>query len=285
VADGGSSTNHGGCISGGVVVQGTVNCATRSAAPSGARSLQLTVAPKDPGVYHVAFDHDVGLPSESTRYLDLLAQGGSDVKHSIQHLTLANRSDRPLTITDVKVEVVGVKPLPRAAVASMFTQGDTGYSQFATRLDQATVGAKADLYKVVQNVPGYEADPPASPAFTQGYVSLKPDEIYEAEVTVSLPDASANLVEYRFVVSGATADKPYTIASTTVSRVAGAPPNGYPDPADYAHAYVYGYLPYMKHTNAPGCEAVPDRLWYAIPPAGLTGRCEDIVAGETTEGG
>jgi hypothetical protein len=278
VADGGSSTNHGSCVSGGVVVQGTVNCGASRPAPSGAKSLRLTVAPQDPGVYHVAFDHDIGLPSERTRYLDLLAKGGSDVAHSVQHLTLANRSDKPLTITDVEVEVVGVKPPLRAALAYVFTQGDTGYSQFAAQLDQATVGAKADLYDVLGNVPGYNADPPGKPVFSQRYVSLKPGEIYEAEVTVSVPNTSTNLLEYRFVVSGSTADKPYTVASATVSRVSGAPPNGYPEATDYSHSYVYGYLTFMKGSNALGCGTVQGRAWYAVPAAGLSGTCRDIVA-------
>jgi hypothetical protein len=263
VAKGGASTNSHSCVSDGVVVQGVVNCA-RPAAPSGAHSLRLSVTPKDPGFFKVAFAHDPGLPPETATYLDLIRGGGVDVNESTSRVTLGNRSDKPLSITDVHIEVVGVKRPPRAAYAYMFTQGDAHIGAFEVPLHQQKAGATANLYKVVQGMHGPD------PFFSHHYVSLAPGEIYEADVTVTTLYMPEQLVDYRFVVSGSTADKPFTIASKTIGHVSGLGHGEANDHVKYRRAYVLGLLLYEK--QAEHCPGITLRNW-SVEPAGLVGAC------------
>lgn len=264
IASGGSSTNSNSCVSGGVVVQGTVNCAP-SPAPQGGESLRLTVVPRGPRIFHVAFGRDIGLPAENATYEDLLAAGGVDVGTSLVRITLANRSDKPLSVTDVHLETIGTEEPPRAAIAFVWTQGDGPVAPFAALLHSAS-GSVADLYEEVNDTPGYAKEPPIQSFFSDNYISLKAGEIYEAEVAVETDAAPAKMVKYRVVVSGSTAATPFTIASSTIGRVSNLS-NESPDDRPYEREYVDGFLSFAK--VALGCTDIAVRRWYAVPPAGL----------------
>jgi hypothetical protein len=220
----------------------------------------------DPGIFYVAFEHDPGLPPENAGWQDLIRRGGVDVYSSLFKVTLANRSDEPLTIRDIHVKLVGSVPPPTGAYAYAFTQGGGSLGQFAVRMNRTKPGAVLKLYKVVDDEPGWARDPPDKPFFDGNYISLQPGEIYEATILVRAEAPNQRMVSYRFVVAGSTPRRSFAIREHRVFRL-----SGLLDGRDtggnsrYEHYYVSGYLGYV----AGSCPSVHVRQWFEEATTGL----------------
>jgi hypothetical protein len=168
-ANGGNSRNTS-CVGGGAVVQGTVNCASITKEPSG--QLRATIVLSDPGAFDLAFAKDIGLPAENTGWQELHDQGGVDVHTALFKVTLANRSEKPVTVRDIHTELVRSDPPPTGSLAYIFTQGDGPVSQFAARITSAAPETRAELFKLGDGPPGRANDPPDPPFFRENFISL-----------------------------------------------------------------------------------------------------------------
>jgi hypothetical protein len=264
-ANGGNSQSDASCVSGGVVVQGTVNCATVTKEPSG--QLRATIVPTDPGVFNVAFANDIGLPKANTGWQELHDQGGVDVYQALFNVTLANRSDKPVTVRDIHIEVVGAAAAPNGSRAFVFTQGDGPVSQFASRITTTADSTRSPLYKSeAGGPPGWEKEPPDPPFFKRNYIALRPGEIYEATVSVTADLSEARMVRFRFVISGSTPERNFTLRDSAVSRVSSLVDRDSSTNPQYQHYYVDGFLAHAAANNylCPGMRASG---WYGASAA------------------
>lgn len=231
--------------------------------------LRIAIEPQDPGIFQVALPTAIDTPPDGVGWRELIDQGAIDVSQSVLAVTLANRSDRPLTIRDVHVEVVGSDPPPRAAVAFQFTQGDAGLRRLTAELTSGRPGSVAALFDTDAWLTARSegtADPP--PFFADHYVSLLPGEIYEASVTVKTDVEQA--ISYRLVVSGSTPDGALHVVGPPVQRISGL--SGVAADGVYEHYLVRGYLEYLRAGIR--CESVAAHDWYATDTLrSLNGRC------------
>jgi hypothetical protein len=222
-----------------------------------ATPLRVAISPVAPEIFSVAFTDDPGVPSESMGWEDLIEKGGVDIWSSLFEITLANRSTRPITVTDIHAEVIDSGPAPRAAHAYKFTQGDGPLGLFAVRIASADEGSVGRFYEVEDGTPGWRAEPPREPYFETRYISLEPGEIYEASISVEAePEA---LIEYRFVFSGATPSSEFATRDSTTRRISGLKD---PSGEKYTQYYVDGFLGFMQATTCPDTEV---RRWYVVP--------------------
>jgi hypothetical protein len=269
-ATGGHSRNNASCVSGGVIVQGTVNCAPVAKHPSG--QLRVAILPAAPDVFHVAFAKDIGTPAENMGWQELHDRGGVDVNVALSRVTLANRSEKPVTVRDIHIEVSKSGPAPRDSLAYVFAQGDGPLSQFAALITTTAPGARSDLYKVVDDQPGWLRNPADRPFFERNYLSLRPGEIYESTVTVQASVTTPRLVSFRFVISGSTPERDFTIRHSAASRLSIVPDTA--DSRGYSHYYVRGFLAFLRSA---GCRSSEVKKWYAEPAGShrVNSRCPD----------
>jgi hypothetical protein len=232
-------------------------------APSTARPvtgapLRVTASAQDPGFFRVAFFEDPGVPAEDAGWRDLIARGGVDIGTSVVRLTLANRSRRPLTISDIHLQVVGSSASPAGASAAVFTQGDNGLKEFDALLEDASEGSVAKLYR--GSLPTADVDPPPTPFFASNYISLKPGEIYEALVTVvtHVPQ----LIRYRFAIAGSTPDGPFETAVRPL-RITGGHDR-------FEHTYLWGFAAFARANQ---CSTEPVRNWSEVSQDELRQHC------------
>ncbi len=216
----------------------------------------------DPGVFEVAFPRPIGLPADGVGWRELIAAGGTDVSESTYRATFANRSDRPLTITDVHVQVLGSEPPPQGSFAFAYAQGENALRRlFATIMDNRP-GSNDWLYATGPGSNGV-------PYFGKHYVSLKPGEIYETTITLGTELIAE--IRYRFVVSGSTPTGEFIFEDPQVRRISGL--QDYGIDGSYARYYVSRYLLYLKY--AMRCPGVELHDWYATSPAHpLSGTCD-----------
>jgi hypothetical protein len=265
-ANGGSSKANGTCIGGGVVVQGsTVNCSSTGPTASGGLRVSLTQTALQ--LYDVAFARDIGVPPDGTAWQTLHDEGGTDVYNSTTRMMLTNRSSKPMSITDIHVEIVGTETPARVSEASVYTQGDMPLKQFAVPIKGDQAGATAPFYHVNENgTPTYQTEPPDPPFFQDHTISLGPGEIYNAGITVQTLVDDAQTIDYRFVIKGSTADQPFQ-RTTKVQQVSSFTGGG--DGPRYEHTYILGYLKWAKGMG--WCPDVPLHEWSASPVG--TARC------------
>jgi hypothetical protein len=212
--------------------------------PSGSHGtpLRAAVHQVSPGIYSVAFDHNVGLPSGPEQWGGLHRRGGIDAGQSELRLTLANRSDAPLTVNNIQAVVRHSRPRPAGALASVFTQGASAVQGLGILLNSDVPGAAAPLHRV----PNGEAfaDPADAPLFFPSHdIALAPGEIYEARLAV-VTQLQKEL-EYGFVISGNTAQGSFSYTSPSLFRITGA----HHGPNEYPHEY---WRIESEH-GAPGC--------------------------------
>jgi len=266
-ANGGNSRNTS-CVGGGAVVQGTVNCASITKEPSG--QLRATIVLSDPGVFYLAFAKDIGLPAENTGWQELHDQGGVDVHTALFKVTLANRSEKPVTVRDIHTELVRSDPPPTEALAYVFTQGDGPVSQFAARITSAAATTRAELFKLDDGTPGWAKDPPDPPFFRENFISLRPGEIYEATIAVQTNLSEPRMVSFRFVISGSTPERGFTITDHGTYRLSGLVDDDRLESPRYSHYYVDGYL---AHAAANTCPSVKVAQWFAEPREPILAPC------------
>ncbi len=247
---------------------GTDSTSGSAAAGADEQPLRTTFRVTEPDVFHVAFADEIGLPAEESGWSELIDQGGVDVHGNGFKMTLANRSENPLTITDIHAEVVQAKPAPTGSLAYAFTQGDSALGEFAARFLSKQAGSSAPLYAVDGGMPGWHAEPPQKPFFEDNYISLEPGEIYEGTVTVEA-DIPA-LIQYRFVISGSTPDGAFAVRDAGGGQFSGLMDIDDRNPA-YERYYVAGYL---EHTQSSMCPSLEVRKWFKVrEKSSLTGLC------------
>jgi hypothetical protein len=201
-------------------------------APSGAANpLRVVFRPVALKDYAVVFARDIGLPRASEQWESLHAQGGIDIGASAFRLTLANRSEAPLTVTNIEAVVRGSRSLvPTGALASVYTQGGASIEEFGAALKSEAIGATAPFHRVENDQTVY--DPSGSALFFQDHdIALAPNEVYEAKVEIVA--YVANLLEYDFVVTGNTASGSLSYRSPFFT-IAGNGPTG---ARKYRHEY------------------------------------------------
>jgi hypothetical protein len=177
--------------------------------------LRVLVAPTAPALYQVAFSRDIGLPAPEVGWAALHARGGIDVDHSTLRFTFANRSGRPLSITDVHAQVLNRMPPPTGSGAGVYTQGDEPLKSFIVRLDNPVPGSTAAFHRVTPRGDSYEP----APFFEANDISLQPGEIYQGTVIVETKVDAA--LRYRFVVVGQTAGGSFSTAIPGVFEISG----------------------------------------------------------------
>jgi hypothetical protein len=219
-----------------------------------AHPLRVRVTPTDPDEFNVAFTRDIGLPPSNAGWRELIDKGGVDVGQGSSDITLANRSDKPLTVRDIHVEVAEVQPAPRRAIAYKFTQGQGVVGQFAALITSATPRATAKLYKVTTKAD--DALEASKDYFAKNYITLQPGEIYEATLAVEL--RRPVMVRYRLVFSGSTPTRSFVVRNRGLLRI-----SGLEDQDQYAHHYVKNYLRFAVMTGT--CPGIKVTTWYADP--------------------
>jgi len=220
---------------------------------SAERPLRVAVTRTDPQDFKLAFRRDIGLPSETTGWKELVKRGGLDVGSALLRLTLANRSRAPLAIRDIRLEITRVDPAPRGSLAFVHTQGSGSVAQYAARIEDPTPNSTVRLYRTM--------DPPDEPYFDEKYISLEPGEIYEAKVTLSIAP-STRAVRYRIVISGSTPTREFVVKNVFTGRLSGLDDNVDGAPR-YLHHYVSGYLGYLFSTGM--CPDILVKRWFAAP--------------------
>ncbi|HEV7938967.1 MAG TPA: hypothetical protein VGP18_13205 [Solirubrobacteraceae bacterium] len=178
------------------------------AAVSSKSPLRVEVQPKPPQFFDIAFDRNIGMPAPSEGWASLRERGGIDNVTSLSELTLANRSAAPLTVTNIEAVVLKSRPAPSAWDGSQFSQGADGLTQFSAWL---TSGAPHTGVAVSGGGGGAKLNGP--PYFETHYISLRPGEIYQAEITI-ISTVENRELEYDFAISGNTAASSFTVTTT-----------------------------------------------------------------------
>jgi hypothetical protein len=215
--------------------------------------LRVTIVPQAQEVFDVAFAGDIGLPSEQTRWSDLIDRGGVDVGVELLRMTLANRSEHPLTIHDIHLEVTRAAPAPHGSLAYVFTQGGGALGQYTAEISRAIPTSTATLDTTGESGP--------APYFLKHYIHLRPDEIYEANVGVQTASDVRRLVSYRFVIAGSTPTRELTVKTRAVGRLSGL--LGGVGSDAYEHYYLRDYLGFVARD--PTCRGVRVQTWFAVP--------------------
>ncbi|WP_310719563.1 hypothetical protein [Conexibacter sp. JD483] len=221
---------------------------TATSTPAATPPLRTVFTQTEPDLWSIALAEDPGVPSETTGWRELLSRGGVEIYSSRLQFTLANRSDEPITVRDIRAVVVGATPPPTTAKASVYTQGDAPLAEFLAELPSATRGAVAKLHRFYANEsPPWDLDD-HTPFFDDNYIELAPHEIYEG--TITLRARAPKLLSYRFVTTVSTATRTYTVEEPELHRLSGL--SG--DPANYAHGYLEGYAAWAKQSICPTIE-------------------------------
>lgn len=178
-------------------------------AASSKSPLRVDVQSEPPRFFDIAFDHNIGVPAPSEGWASLHKRGGIDNVSSLFELTLANRSPTPLTVTNIEAVVLKSWPAPSAWEGAQASQGGNGLAQFSAWLTSATPRTGVPLSQSGSG--GAKLNGP--PYFETHYISLRPGEIYQADITI-LSTVEGRELEYGFVISGNTAANPFTVTST-----------------------------------------------------------------------
>jgi hypothetical protein len=190
---------------------------TNSPSPNRFSPVRISFTPTSPENFGVAFNRDTGIPHATERWAGLHARGGVDIAKSEFRITLANRSSRPLTVTNIEAEVRRSRPPPTDTGAYVLTQGSEVLEQFGMELQSAAVGRTYPLRQAKGSHGEYSSDLPLF--FSNHSIALAPGAVYEAKVAV-ISGISREL-EYAFVISGNTATGDFSYIAKPFFRIAG----------------------------------------------------------------
>jgi hypothetical protein len=219
---------------------------------SEASPLRVEFRPMASGLFDVAFDHDIGVPKVSEQWAALHARGGVDVNQTDFELTLANRSQLPLTVTDIEAEVLGSRPSPTTWEGYVFTQGGESIEKLTTTLGDDSRGSVTPLRSSEGSNPSSNG-----PYFESHIISLQPGEIYQAAITIFVGEHMTRELQYRFDIAGNTASNGFSIHTPGSFRIA-------PRMASYAHKYWSLSENNLEHCWVP---VIPLKELPRCPPA------------------
>jgi hypothetical protein len=166
-------------------------------------------------LFDVAFDHDIGVPKVSEQWAALHARGGVDVNSTDFELTLANRSQLPLTVTNIEAEVLGSRPSPNAWEGYVFTQGGEPIKKLTAILEDDSRGSTTPLRS------SEGSNPSSNGAYFEFHIiSLQPGEIYQAAITIFVGENITRELQYRFDIAGNTASNGFSIHTPGSFRIA-----------------------------------------------------------------
>jgi hypothetical protein len=187
---------------------------------AGDRALRIAFEPTEPTFYSVAFRSNIGKPAEGVGWRQLHEKGGVDVSLSTFALTLTNRSQLPLTVTSIVVELISASSPPTGWIGGLSPQGAGNLEQYRVFLESAAPGSQAVFHWTGSSHGSYSV---GGPFFATHQITLKPGEIYDADVNVQA-DVEREL-RYRFIVSGNTASESFTIPISPKGgyRISGQP--------------------------------------------------------------
>jgi hypothetical protein len=208
-------------------------------AVAGDRALRVAFQPTTPEMFLVAFPHDIGKPTAGTGWRQLHEQGGVDVQASTFALTLTNRTQLPLAVTNIVAEVTASASAPTEWLGGIFSQGVGNLDQYVASLESETSGSQA-IFKLSET---HEGTHTTSPFFATRQITLKPGEIYDAAVTVDTQ--LKRELRYRFLVSGNTATESFTLDVS--------PKGGYRLSGDMEPKYAHRWGMSVGGTSVAGC--------------------------------
>jgi hypothetical protein len=218
-------------------------------AETGDGGFRFSVRPSAPGLFHVAFQKQIPQPSAREGWAELRRRGGIDVGDSRFHLVLANESSAPISVLNVRAEVLGSKPKPHGTDTWESSQGDEKVGQLTALLlndDRGSIGRVYDSSAQMVE-PGDSAT--ASPYFQSKYILLKPGEVYPAMLTV-IADVPRTIT-FRMIAEGESAQRRFVV-KTPVYRIVGR----FDDP--YQRRFTRYYAKWYLSTD---CTPTPDNPW------------------------
>lgn len=180
------------------------------------------VAPPD---FEIAFPYDIGLPAASEQWAALHARGGIDIGQADFDVTLANRSQLPLTITNIEARILASEAAPTAWHGAVFTQGDEPIDTLVANLESASTGSTAPLHWA----PGGIASLSGPLFFKSHDISLQPGEVHQTVITAFVKASVAQELRYRFDISGNTANGSFSVRTPSFRITA------------FANAYAHSY--------------------------------------------
>ncbi len=213
-------------------------------------SLEFSLRPVEPELMHLAFYKQIPLPKPDEGWSELRRRGGVDVGNTNFRMILANRGTEPISVLNVKVEVLGSKPRPRGTLAYTFSQGDEGIGRLTAVIDQVRPKTIAPVYE--SSVAALERDErkKLTPYFQTTYILLRPGEVYP--VAFSIHAESDRLVHFRLIAEGRSAGQNFVRRSPVYSIVG---KSGVPSDERYVRTYALEHFPGQ-------CSITPDSPWY-----------------------
>lgn len=206
----------------------------------------------EPELFTIAFATDIGVPEDGIGWRELLAKGGIDVYRSGVRLTLANTTNRPVTVTDVQIRVVASREARLGSLAYEYSQGGEELPRFSATIESSAPGSATPL---VLSDPGGTRPDESDSYFSKNYLELAPGEIYEAAISIEAPLEEPTEISYELVASGSTAERFFTTTGATKHRVSSARAAEGEKP--YAHEYVRGFLDLQCPGSVPEWARVP----------------------------
>jgi hypothetical protein len=219
---------------------------------SEASPLRVEFRPMASELFDVAFDHDIGVPKVSEQWAALHARGGVDVNSTDFELTLANRSQLPLTVTNIEAEVLGSRPSPIAWEGYVFTQGGEPIKKLTAILEDDSRGSTTPLRSSEGSNPSSNG-----PYFESHIISLQPGEIYQAAITIYVGENITRELQYRFDIAGNTASNGFSIHTPGSFRIA-------PRMTSYVRKYWSLSENNLEHCWVP---VIPLKALPSCPPA------------------
>jgi hypothetical protein len=219
-----------------------------SASAAGA-GLRIELEPRAPGLFHLAFEKRIRLPSADEGWPQLRKRGGIDVGSSHFRMVLANRTSRPITVFNVHAEVLHSKAPPRGTYAWAYSQGDEGLDRLVAFIPEARRGSVGSLYRASEPHQGREELEARRPYFENRYVSLAPGEVFPTVLTIETE--VPRTVEYRLVAEGESATSRFVVRSNP-QRIVGEVEDPYQQA--FARYYQFGH-------DVTDCTPTPDNPW------------------------
>jgi hypothetical protein len=210
---------------------------------------RLDLKPLAPEFFEVALRDPIPLPSADEGWDELRRRGAIDVGESRFQMILANEGPVPVSILDIRAEVLGSGPLPDGTLAWHPAQGEEGRGQLVTLLPNGQMGSVGAVYDASN--PTFDPARPGSqaPYFQTDYITLVPGEVYPVTLTVEAD--TQRTVRYRLTAEGETATREFSVKSPTY-EIAGR----FKDLGQrlFARYYSLGYFPNE-------CTPTPENPW------------------------
>jgi hypothetical protein len=211
--------------------------------------LRLELEPTPPEFFRLAFKRTIPLPAAMEDWGDLRRRGGIEVGDSHFRMTLSNDSSRPISVVNVRAEVLGSEPIPHGTFAYHSAQGDEGIDRFVTFLPGGRRGSVSQVYASSPRLGGREAVEKQTPFFEKTYVLLAPGEVDLS--TLAVEAEARRTIEYRLVAEGDSANRHFVVKSRPF-RIVGAIEDRYQQ--YFARYYALGH-----YSNE--CSDAPNNPW------------------------